>query len=84
MSCGRSSRFSGPQPRRYILRKDRHIDGTFLALRGRIVFEYLRDDYGLAHHDTRASGIRHIAVTLDPEGGFPFFTVARNDLKDMP
>jgi hypothetical protein len=52
------------------LRSDRlgHAAGT-------IVYECGTHDYGLASDDSRYTGIEHISVTLDPEGGYPFFTV---------
>ncbi len=48
---------------------------------GTICFEARGHDYGCSSDDTRFSGIQHISVTLDPEGGYPFFTVPVRDLE---
>lgn len=40
-----------------------------------------KDDHGAANQDSRRTGVRHLAVTIDPTGGYPFFTVGRRDLK---
>jgi hypothetical protein len=47
---------------------------------GTLVYECLKDDFGAANQDSRRTGDRHLAVTMDPEGGYPFFTVRRKDL----
>lgn len=69
--------------RSYILLQDRVIDGELMGRVDDMVFECIRDDHGCANQDTRATGIPHIAVTFDPKGGYPFFTVPRRDLKDF-
>ncbi len=53
------------------------------AVKGATVYACFYD-YGLANDDTRATGIPHISVTLDPEGGNPFFTVPVADLEAIP
>jgi len=50
------------------------------AKAGDVVYECIKPDHGAANHDSRRTGVRHLAVTLDPAGGYPFFTVARCDL----
>jgi hypothetical protein len=40
-------------------------------------------DYGCANEDTRRLGLEHIAVTLEPTGDYPFFTIPREDLADL-
>jgi len=45
------------------------------ATKGTTVYDCRGYDYGTASLDTRMSGIEHMSVTLDPEGGYPFFTV---------
>jgi len=42
---------------------------------GTIVYDYLGHDYGLCRDDEHGTGVKHIAVTEDPAGGTPFFTV---------
>ena len=43
--------------------------------RGSIVFTCVQPDYGMAASDSFAMGEPHIAVTLDPTGDYPFWTV---------
>lgn len=38
-------------------------------------------DYGCANDDERTTGKEHLSVTLDPNGGYPFFTVPVEDLE---
>lgn len=40
-------------------------------------------DYGCANDDTRSTGVEHVSVTLKPDGGYPFFTVPRHELKEQ-
>lgn len=54
------------------------------ALTGAIVYECLKDDFGAANQDSRRTGARHLAVTFDPAGGYPFFTVRKSDLAPNP
>lgn len=42
---------------------------------GDTVYDCKGHDYGLARDDTESTGVKHISVTLDPNGGYPFFTV---------
>lgn len=42
---------------------------------GTIVYACAKCDYGCASDDTRHTGRKHISVTLDPDGDYPFFTV---------
>ena len=60
---------------KYKLKADRfeHPAGT-------VVYNPRYHDYGLAHDDTRATGIPHVSVTLDSDGGYPTFTVPITDL----
>lgn len=46
------------------------------------VFKCEKHDYGCAMDDTILTGIKHISATLDPEGGYPFFTVPLEDLEE--
>ncbi len=51
------------------------------ATRGTTVFSIRSHDYGLANDDARATGRHHTSVTLDPGGGYPFFTVPTDELE---
>ena len=48
---------------------------------GHTVYASAMYDYGLASDDTRMTGIEHVSVTLDPEGGYPFFTIPKVDIE---
>lgn len=50
---------------------------------GTICYEFRRHDYGLASDDTRATGIPHRSVTLDPAGGYPSFTAPERALEAL-
>lgn len=47
---------------------------------GDIVYYCVGHDYGCANDDTRATGIHHVSVTVDPTGDYPFFTIPREDI----
>ncbi len=47
---------------------------------GTEVFEFIGHDYGCCFDDEQATGEAHVVVTLDPEGGIPFFTVPASDI----
>lgn len=64
----------------YTLARDRMIGDTLMAKAGDTVFDCRVSDYGCARDDTLALGIEHTSVTLDPDGGYPFFTVPVRDL----
>jgi hypothetical protein len=51
------------------------------AVTGTAVYSAARHDYGLAAEDSRNTGIEHISVTLDPNGGYPVFTIPLNQLQ---
>jgi hypothetical protein len=42
---------------------------------GTLCYRCTKHDYGLDADDTRATGIEHWSMTLDPSGDYPFFTV---------
>lgn len=50
---------------------------------GTVVYDSRKYDYGLASDDSRFTGIPHVAVTLDPSGGYPVFTVPQRDLESL-
>jgi len=49
---------------------------------GDIVYGCIYHDYGSANADTRDTGIDHISVSLKEDGGYPYFTIPRADLKE--
>lgn len=61
--------------------KDSKINSAAKA--GTTVYSCKGWDYGCANDDSRATGIEHTSVTLDPEGDYPFFTVPKSDLKPL-
>lgn len=50
---------------------------------GEIVYDFMKCDYGLAVDDTRRSGLEYTSVTKDMTGGYPFFTIPKEDLEEM-
>ena len=50
---------------------------------GDIVVKCKMHDYGLASDDTRITGIEHVSVTKDPEGGWPSFTIPKAHLEQL-
>lgn len=53
------------------------------AKAGTVVYSPRMHDYGLAGDDTRLTGIQHVSVTLEPDGGYPVFTIPEKDLKRL-
>lgn len=68
----------------YKLKADRLINGELCASAGDTVYRCVGHDYGGASDDTRITGAPHMSVTLDPDGGYPFFTVPVADLDRQP
>ncbi len=64
--------------RTYILTKDR-----FEHKAGTTVYTFSNYAYGLIADDQEATGLPHVAVTLDPNGDYPFFTVPHRDLEEV-
>lgn len=50
---------------------------------GTVVYNSAQHDYGLSRDDTRATGVEHKSVTIDPNGGYPFFTVPVDHLQEL-
>ena len=50
---------------------------------GTIVYEYNGHDYGLARGDSIVTGVYHVNMTTDPNGGTPFFTVPLDDVEQL-
>lgn len=63
---------------KYILLKDRlgHKAGIE-------VYDYCGCTYGLISDDDHVFGVEHKAVTLDQNGGIPFFTVPKTDIRKV-
>ena len=59
--------------------KDSQIERQ--AVKGSIVYDCIKYDYGLAKDDTRITGVEHTSVTLESDGGYPYFTVPVEDIK---
>lgn len=53
------------------------------AKAGTVVYSPRAHDYGLASDDTRMRGIQHVSVTLQPDGGYPVFTIPEAHLERM-
>jgi hypothetical protein len=51
------------------------------AVAGTIVYKLRKNDFGAAKDDSKHTGIKHISVTYDPEGKYPFFTIPEQDLE---
>lgn len=50
---------------------------------GDIVYTCAYNDYGLSADDTRATGVRHISVTFESNGEYPFFTMPITGLEEI-
>lgn len=50
---------------------------------GAVVYDILGHDYGLASDDTRMTGVHHISVTTKEDGGYPSFTIPKEDLEEI-
>lgn len=65
-------------PQEYRMLKDAKLEPKATA--GTAVYLLREWDYGLAGDDSRMTGVEHVSVTLDPDGGYPSFTVPRADI----
>jgi hypothetical protein len=63
-----------------ILRADRASSPVEV---GATVYRLFGWDYGCAADDTRLLGFDHVAVTLEPDGDYPFFTIPLADLEPI-
>lgn len=61
----------------------RLLTDRFEHTAGTVVYRAIGHDYGMASDDTRLTGEEHISVTLDPDGGYPFFTAPIDALQDL-
>ena len=67
-------------PRFFILLSDSKIEPG--VKEGMTVYECVKHDYGSASQDTRLTGVKHISVTLDKDGDYPFFTHPAHQLQE--
>ena len=63
----------------YILTTDSKVEPTAKA--GTVVYPCRKPDYGLASYDARMLGVPCRAMTLSPDGDYPFFVVPCHDMK---
>lgn len=63
----------------YTLRHERfeHPAGT-------VVYRQSGYDYGLSNDDSRVTGIEHVTMTLNSDGGYPGFTVPVHAIGEIP
>lgn len=61
----------------------RLLNHRFEHAAGTIVYPATTHDYDPASDDTKLTGIQHISVTLDPDGGYPHFTVPITEVEDL-
>jgi hypothetical protein len=59
------------------------VDSTLekKAVAGTIVYTCVKPDYGIASGDTRALGYQVMSMTLNEDGDYPSFSVARHDME---
>lgn len=67
-----------------MIRKFKLLSSRFENLEGTTVYLCQKSDYGLCRDDEWATGEQHLAVTLKSDGDYPFFTVPRNALEELP
>lgn len=64
----------------------RILTDSVTSLRARkdtVVYELLHHDWGAAESDTMETLMKHVAVTLDATGDYPFFTVPELYLEEV-
>lgn len=59
----------------YILLEDFEVPGDPALIKGTVVYRCIQGTYGVVTYDSRMTGKPHIAITLDPDGGYPFVVV---------
>jgi len=70
-------------PRKFLVLKQRILDGETYAEVGDIVYDQQTHDYGLANEDSRITGIEHRSVTKNEDGGYPGFTISVFDIEEL-
>lgn len=69
---------SGPMK---IIRADRAATTCEI---GQAVYACNGHDYGCASDDTRRLHLKHVSVTFNEDGAYPFFTIPAEDLDPQP
>ena len=64
-------------------KKYRLLHDRFGHKANEIVYRFHGPTYGLVSDDIRWTGKDHIAVTFNPEGEGPFFTVAKESVEEI-
>ncbi|WP_395449053.1 hypothetical protein ACHMW7_03860 [Aminobacter sp. UC22_36] len=68
----------------YVLVEQLELPEEALTLtKGTMVFQCVQGTYGLVDSDTRMTGRPHIAITFDPDGGYPFYAVPLSMLRPV-
>ncbi len=65
--------------KKYRFLKDSDVDPAVKA--GSIVYAMILNSYGVQNDDTRLMGREYTTVTFDPDGGYPGFSAAVDDLE---
>ena len=65
------------------MRKFRLLNNRFEHTAGTIVYEYNGPSYGLSSDDEFYTQKPHTTVTLNENGGTPFFTVPEEDIVEI-
>ena len=63
---------------KYLMLKDSDLEPRAVA--GSTVYHCATYDFGIADADSRRTGRKHIAVTLNPNGSYPVFTVPEHEV----
>lgn len=63
-------------------RKPRVFEWVCDDLKG-IVYECIQDDFECAYFESLHTGVKHISVTGDPAGGYPYLTVPMSQLREL-
>lgn len=67
----------------YTLLEDFQLPGDPVLERGTIVYQCIEATYGVAANDRQMTGKPYVAVTLDPNGGYPFVVVPNSILAPL-
>lgn len=57
------------------------LEDRFEHKAGTVIYDFNGHDYGCSSDDSFYTQKPHMTVTLDPEGGGPFFTVPVEDVE---
>ena len=66
-----------------MIEKYKMLADRFEHKAGTVVYRQRLYDYGLASDDTSYTGIEHISVTLEEDGGYPGFTIPVHQLEGI-